>query len=301
MTAHTDNALATTAANLARWIDPHIHLFALSEGEYKWLEPQRAPFWRDKADIAKDVTEHTLIRGAQGALTGFVHIEAGYDNHRPWREIHFLERHCRLPFRSIACVDITANSARAHIDLLAGFQSVCGVRHILDEQACAILGTPKAQWSLSHLSALGLSFEAQLNLADNAAVGALLGVIERNPTLRVALNHAAIAPLEISSLSFKRWRQHIRDLSESAQVVFKFSGLEMQQRQWSWQRARFVFDELLTLVSVPEVMFASNFPLSNWRMPYRALWDGYYQLSHSMDRAQQQALMLTNAKDWYWR
>ncbi|HAD88873.1 MAG TPA: amidohydrolase, partial [Alteromonas macleodii] len=82
------------------WIDPHIHFFALNEGHYGWLKPANAPFWPDKKAIAKHTTEHMLYCASLGQLGGFVHIEAGYDNERPWREIAFLERHCTLPFRS---------------------------------------------------------------------------------------------------------------------------------------------------------------------------------------------------------
>ena len=71
------------------WIDPHIHFFALNEGHYGWLKPANAPFWPDKKAIAKHTTEHMLYCASLGQLGGFVHIEAGFDNERPWREIDF--------------------------------------------------------------------------------------------------------------------------------------------------------------------------------------------------------------------
>ncbi|AXT37972.1 amidohydrolase [Alteromonas sp. BL110] len=281
------------------WVDPHIHLFALDEGQYNWLKPTNAPFWADKKSIAKNTTEAMLHRASLGQLCGFVHIEAGYDNSRPWREIAFLERHCTLPFRSVGCIDLAANSVGSHIDKLALYPSVRGLRHILDNDAETLLRAPKVKWALSHMASRGLSFEAQLNIANSNAVSALLNVLEQNPALKVAIDHAAIAPIDINSFAFKTWRQNIRVLSETGQVAFKFSGLEMQERSWRWQRAYYIFENLLNIVGTNQIMLASNFPLCQWRMPYAALWHGFSDMVAPLSEVQKVALLSRNAKQWY--
>ena len=281
------------------WVDPHIHLFALDEGQYDWLKPTNAPFWADKRNIAKNTTETMLYRASLGQLCGFVHIEAGYDNSRPWREIAFLERHCTLPFRSVGCIDLAGNSVGSHIDKLGLYSSVSGLRHILDDDAKTLLRAPKVKWALSHMAYKGLSFDAQLDIADSNAVAALLNVLEQNPALKVAINHAAIAPFDTKSLAFKTWRQNIRVLSETGQVAFKFSGLEMQDRRWNWQRAYYIFETLLDTVSANQIMFASNFPLCQWGMSYAALWHGFSDMIAPLSEAQKAALLSINAKQWY--
>ena len=86
------------------WIDPHVHLFALQEGDYHWLKPNNPPFWPDKDVIAKSTYEHHLRRASKGKLTGFVHIEAGFDNERPWREIDFRSKlHYMKHFNNFFC------------------------------------------------------------------------------------------------------------------------------------------------------------------------------------------------------
>ncbi len=281
------------------WIDPHIHFFALDEGDYNWLKPANAPFWPDKKAIAKHTTEHTLYCASLGQLEGFVHIEAGYDNERPWREIAFLERHCTLPFRSVGCIDLTGNNVGSHIDKLKKYKSVRGLRHILDDEAEALLRTPKVKWGLRHMASQDFSFDAQLNLADSNAVRALLNVLEQTPSLKVAINHAAIAPMDVNSLGFKTWQQNIRYLTETEQVAFKFSGLEMQERCWQWQRASAIFERLLNTVGAERMMFASNFPLCQWRMPYAVLWRGFVDMTTSLSETQRAALLSVNAKRWY--
>lgn len=281
------------------WIDPHIHLFALAVGEYGWLRPENPPHWPDKAKIAKEVTETQLIIASQGRLQGFVHIEAGFDNQRPWREVQFLTTHCKRPFRSVACIDLNAREAHSHIDTLATYSSVSGLRHILDDDAERLLNTPKVRWSLALMASHNLSFEAQFDLTDSKAVGGLLNILERTPNLRIAINHAAIAPPAFSSYRFMMWKEHIRRLSETKQVMFKFSGLEMQDRQWSWQRAYTLFDLLLSITSSQQVMLASNYPLSLWRMPYMDLWGGYSEMISMLPACEQEALLKRNAYKWY--
>ena len=68
-------------------IDPHLHLFDLSQGEYSWLKPECPPFWPDKSLVAKNFSEHDLRLNESLKLTGFVHIDAGFNNQQPRREI----------------------------------------------------------------------------------------------------------------------------------------------------------------------------------------------------------------------
>lgn len=149
------------------------------------------------------------------------------------------------------------------------------------------------------MASQGLSFEAQFNLADSNAVRALLTILEQTPSLKVAVNHTAIAPIDVNSFAFKTWRQNIRDLNETEQVVFKFSGLEMQDRRWLWQRASYVFESLLDTVGTDHMMFASNFPLCQWRMPYAAIWHGFIDMTAPLTETQKAALLYGNAKRWY--
>ena len=73
-------------------IDPHIHLFDLSQGDYHWLKSQNPPSWPDKVIIERnfdldDLTNSLAINLTNDgdyndeligevSLSGFVHIEA---------------------------------------------------------------------------------------------------------------------------------------------------------------------------------------------------------------------------------
>ena len=90
-------------------IDPHIHFFNLSKGQYLWLAPDVEPFWPDKYKINRDFFEPDLMISPNNKLLGFVHIEAGFNNQQPQQEIAWLEKSCHLPFRTIAFADITSS------------------------------------------------------------------------------------------------------------------------------------------------------------------------------------------------
>ena len=93
-------------------IDPHVHLFDIAQGDYHWLKPDNSPFWSDKALINKTCVEGDLAfifetdlksepvfsSELELVLASFVHIEAGFDNKRPWRELNNLEATCKKTF-----------------------------------------------------------------------------------------------------------------------------------------------------------------------------------------------------------
>ncbi|GEA12394.1 amidohydrolase family protein [Alteromonas sp. KUL49] len=278
------------------FVDPHLHFFALQQGQYGWLKPTNPPFWPDKSVIAKETTEAALLTSTNSVPVAYVHIEAGFDNERPWREIDYLQQTSRLPFRAIATIDLLGNNALSHIETLAHMPSVVGGRHILDDDAVDILRHPKALHTLKHLASVGLMFEAQLNLADDASAKALLSVLEKTPSLKVTLNHGGFPSLFEPS---RRWKRNLLELSRSENVAVKLSGWEMQDRQWAWSQVREILEITMAAISHERIMMASNFPLCQWRMPYGSLWQGYEALLVRVVPEHKQALMQHNAINWY--
>lgn len=290
----------TKVNNDMRLIDPHIHFFALAQGKYEWLKPQHPPYWSDKSDIAHPFDETNLIKASKGHIAGFVHIEAGFDNARPWREVHYLNRHCRLPFKSVAGINLMSPDVYGHIDYLASLPSVVGLRHILDSEAVHLLSHPKVKHVFAHMSQRGLLFEAQLDLYDACAVKALLRCLELVPSLKVIVNHSGVGGLNVSnSLGLTRWQSHIRALSSVGQIGIKVSGWEMQDRHWSWSAVTPVCEFLFEHVHHQNLMLASNYPLCQWRLSYYELWQGYRRLISHLPKSSQLGLFGENAARWY--
>jgi len=259
-------------------IDPHLHLFDRSRGDYHWLNDENPPFWPDKSVLQRNFSIEDLINSLKNSLTseiklsGFVHIEAGFNNQKPWYELDYIESiplqntSCKS-YRTIASVDLLSSSDHFEKSLynLQQHQSLIGVRHILDEQALTTLSSQLAQKNMSRLNEItDFIFELQLPLADKNVIDVmplLTTMISKNNQLRFIINHAGFPPLDINSSTFGLWQKNIQTLAKYPNLFIKCSGWEMTDRhyamEWFGEVSRFCIEAF----SIQRVMLASNFPL----------------------------------------
>ncbi|MFT5676343.1 MAG: L-fuconolactonase [Paraglaciecola sp.] len=284
--------------NILNIIDPHLHLFNLKDGDYSWLKPTEPPFWPDKGHINQQFTESDITLKSSLKLSGFVHIEAGYDNQQPWREIDWLEQHCQLPFRSVAHADLTSDNFLLQLERLCLRPSVVGIRHILDEQAYRLLNSPKVLEHLQILSSHQLSFDAQISLIDTEAVAKLIHLMERAPDLKVIINHGGWPPVFADLDDWQCWQKNLQRLANYPQVAIKLSGWEMSNRQWNFDVITPVLDACLAEFDDTRLMLASNFPLCTWRCSMQEIWQNYTE-KLSLSRSTLIRLTSTNATNWY--
>lgn len=282
-------------------IDPHLHLFDLSKGQYHWLKSGNPPFWSDKSAIAKNFNEQDIELALPLNLTGFVHIEAGFDNQQPWREIAWLEQSCQGNFRSVAMIDITLapDVFSQQLETLLSYKSVVGVRHILDDDAFSILKNENCLSNLRMLAKKQLSFELQMPLSDTQAVERLVEIISATAGLLYCINHAGWPPLRLEHTknTYNYWQKNLQRLSEFTNVYIKCSGFEMADRRYSksWQQA--VIKQCIASFGVARVMLASNFPLCLWHASYQDTW---HTNTNALNNAEQmQQLCFSNAQHFY--
>ena len=278
-------------------IDPHIHLFARQTGHYRWLNPQNPPFWPDKEVINRDFNAGDLILPAGLQHSGFVHIEAGFDNLQPWRELAWLEASQKGNFKTIASINLTLETSEfaALLDKLALHSSLIGVRQILDQDAQTLLADPQVQRNLREIAERGLIFECQLDAGDTPAIDLLVTVLLQLPKLLLVINHAAFPAFQQTNFSI--WQQNIGKLAAFKHVSIKASGWEMVDRKYQSEHIQQIVDVLLALFSDKKIMLASNFPLCLFSNSYAQLWHLYNNLA--LSKAQKSALMYDNAKRIY--
>jgi len=282
-------------------IDPHLHLINLAQGNYHWLKAENPPFWPDKNIINQSFNEQDLQLTPSFALSGFIHVEAGFDNEQPWREIAWLESHCKLPFRSIAAVDLTLDKDAfiEQVDQLLRYKSVVGCRHILDEQASEILQNHDIGNKLSYLASNKLSFDLQMPLTDNTSVDLLVKLLTSIPALTVIINHAGWPPYQNDNQghSWLAWQKAINTLSHFKRCAIKCSGWEMIDRNYSDAFLARVVASCIDAFGDNRVMLASNFPLTLLHQRYENLWQRY--LAMALTSHQLTALTRANAAYWY--
>jgi predicted TIM-barrel fold metal-dependent hydrolase len=285
-------------------IDPHLHLFNLEQGDYHWLTPDNPPFWPDKNVINKNFAEQDILLQAPLTLSGFVHIEAGFNNNQPWQEIQWLEQHCQLPFVSIAAIDLTASTKKfsQQLDKLIQHRSVVGVRHILDQQALTLLSNKQVQENFTLLNEAGLVFEVQMPLTEHAPVNALCDVINKNSNIDFIINHAGFPPENIQHISWQRWQNNLVKLASYPHVAIKCSGWEMSNRQYQtgWLNENLTL--IFTIFEKSNIMLASNFPLCLLsKNSYHAYWQFMLSIEFMQTKTTQEknTLLRDNALNWY--
>jgi predicted TIM-barrel fold metal-dependent hydrolase len=282
-------------------IDAHLHLFNLAQGNYHWLKEKNPPFWPDKNIINQSFNEQDLKLTPSFELGGFIHIEAGFDNKQPWREISWLESHCKIPFRSVAAVDLTLDKDAfiQQVDQLLSYKSVVGCRHILDEQAAEILQSNDISNNLNYLASKQLSFDLQMPLTDKKSVDLLVKLLTSIPVLTIMINHAGWPPYQsdFKGKAWLDWQDAINTLSQFKQCAIKCSGWEMIDRNYSDDFIARVISSCIDAFGDNRVMLASNFPLNLFHQSYENLWQTYSAMKLTSN--QLTALTRANAAYWY--
>jgi len=289
-------------------IDPHLHLFNLEQGDYHWLKKDNPPFWPDKNIINRSFTEQELKLTQPFELAGFVHIEAGFDNKKPCREIAWLESSCKLPFKSIANIDITLSSDNfsLKIEKLTRFSSMVGIRHILDDKAFSLLSDKQVISNIAKLNSLGLLFEVQMSLLDHQSINLLCDVIKHNNNMSFIINHTGFPPIDTQTIEWKHWQSNLIKLSKFPHVAIKLSGWEMMDRNYTQSKSQswlnLMMQGCFDIFGIKRVMLASNFPLCLFSQKnYQQYW--LYLLStdffQTKTEQEKSALLYNNALQWY--
>ncbi|WP_286266196.1 amidohydrolase family protein [Thalassotalea atypica] len=281
-------------------IDPHIHLFNLSKGNYDWLKPCNEPLWPDKNVINKSFDEKDIVLSKPLNLAGFVHIEAGFDNQQPWREIQWLESHCSLPFRCIAFIDITLATKEFDHQLskLSQYKSVVGCRYILDAQADRLLKHHQVIRNLEVLKELDWLFELHVSLNDLNTLHHIVNFCTEIYTPRMVVNHAGFPPKIRDIDAWHTWRHHIEQLAQFDHLAIKCSGWEMTDRQYDFNWVSASVNQVIKHFGTKRTMLAGNFPLTLFNQSYQSLWQGYTQQINLSNEALDDVCYQT-AKNWY--
>lgn len=277
-------------------IDPHVHLFELTLGQYRWLQPNNAPFWPDKSLINRNFGTKDLALPTPFEQLGVVHIEAGFNNQEPWKEVEWLEKTVTTPLRTIATADITEaeDKFNANLTQLRIFRSVVGVRHILDEDVEAILTHPNAIKNLQQLAKLGWIFELQFNANHFDDCQTCLRIFKQVPKLKITLEHAGF----ILGSSDRKTAAQFSNLSQLALIdnlMVKCSGWEMTSRDFLWSQVENTISLMQRTFGHERVMLASNFPLCLFRHSYQDYW----QNMNNLKLENKTALFYKNAAIWY--
>lgn len=260
-------------------IDPHIHFFDISKGEYKWLRHHNPPYWPDKSLINKTILPQNIVLSDKLIFAGAVHIEAGFDNNYPPNEIEWLEKDvyptmANAQFKTIAFIDMFSSHLRfnQHLSDMLRKPSFVGVRYIFDENIREILQSSDFVRNLTTLVKHNLIFEFQLDFTRTTLVKSLAFLITNLPTLRCVINHAGLAPSPLMQ-EFTLWRKNLQYFANIKLCFIKCSGFEMASRAYTKEHVLAVLAQVHDVFGESRMMLASNFPLVLFSYDYAAYWE----------------------------
>ena len=253
-------------------IDPHLHFFNFLEGQYTWLQGANPPAWSNLDKIKQPISVAELIKSTDFELVGLVHIEAGFDNNQPVKELNWLANHIKtIPYKAISFATINQpnNAFKLALQQLEHC-SLVGIRDITEGHDAERLLSPHCLDNLQHLSQLKLHFEAQFEVENLNITERLISYANQVSDLQIIINHTGLAH------NLANWAAAIELLAKQPNVAIKFSGFELLMLNSEQQSQCFI--HILKHFGMQRVMFASNFPVCQININYNELWQHYRTL-----------------------
>jgi|SRR6056297_647431 len=289
-------------------IDPHHHLWDLTEIHYPWLEDRnKTAFFGSYAPLAENYTvEDYLADSCHQELTHSVHIQAECDPADPLAETRWLDRLADrhgLPTAIVAYADFVRDDIREVLERHCAFARVRGIRQILNYHrdpcltytAHNLLEDDTWRKNFSALAGLDLSFDLQLYPRQMQQAAKLA---TQHDDILFILNHTGM-PVERDDAGIVDWRTGMTKLATCDNVVVKISGLGMTDPEWTTDSIRPFVLETIDLFGVERCMFASNFPVDGLFSNFDILYAAYRAITADFSFSEQAMLFHDNAARYY--
>lgn len=272
-------------------IDPHLHFFDLDLGQYFWLTQGAGPNWPNLNLIRQNHGVQNL-HNSHFHINGLVHIEAGFNNDDPSKELAWLANSLpnNLAYKAIGYLDITQSNETFEqgVNSLLGQPNFIGIRDITEGEDTKRLFSKHVECNIASLNHHGLIFEAQFEVANLPACQRIAQLAQQSPKMQFVINHAG----------FISARDNVTDnlklLAEQTNIAIKISGEEHCEYPLEPSQK---LKLLLELFDSERVMFASNYPVCLMRASYEEVWQSYARLVE--DEALWRKLSHDNAKRIY--
>lgn len=233
-------------------IDAHQHFWTYSADEYGWISD-------DMRAIRHDFLPPMLeaIHAAVG-FDGSVAVQARQTLAETRWLLELARRHAGIR-GVVGWVPLAATDLAAHLDALAGFAALKGVRHVVQaEPDPDFLAADAFNAGLRQITARGLVYDL---LIVAKQLPAAIAFVDRHPRQMFVLDH--IAKPVLARDPDPIWRQHIAELARRPNVACKFSGVVTETPGWSWDLdlVRRHFEVVLEAFGPQRLMFGSDWPV----------------------------------------
>lgn len=304
--------MSNSASLPTRILDAHHHFWDLTCAHYPWLSDAVDPhyFLGDYAALRVDrrLPEDFLQATAGLNVVGTVHCEAERDRGDQVGETRWLaelNRTTGLPSAIVAhvwfddpdCERLLAEHCAAS-PLVRGIRSK-PVTSLTPETM--LRGGPRSMqdpaWlrGFALLRRFGLSWDLRVpywHLPDAAEVAAA------HPDTQIVLNHTGF-PWDRSAQGIVRWRAAMRAIAAQPNVWLKVSELGLKHAPWTVESNRGVVEDAISIFGIERCMFASNWPVCELTVSYRALVEGLCEILSNFGEDDRDRFFYRNAVHFY--
>jgi L-fuconolactonase len=273
------------------FVDSHMHFWDRALMPYTWLH--------EVPSIWNRHTPENLHREAPENLPEkIVFVECG----APWfEELKWIEQlaFAEPKIRGIvakATVNAGAQTA-ADIAVLKEHPLVRGVRHHFEHEKDAdYCARPEFIRGVSELAVAKLSFDI---CCKHPVLPAVIELVQCCPEVQFILDHAGKPGIRAGLLD--PWRDHIRSLAQSPNIVCKFSGLvtEADHQHWTIALLRPYVDHLLETFGPSRLLFGGDWPVAKLASGYVRWLDTARELVADLSPTDQNLIFKTNAERVY--
>lgn len=289
-------------------IDAHHHFWDLSLGAQPWLVD--APVGEFRYGDYSAIRNRNFLRDDYARVTagfdvvGTVTMEAEWDEARLVEETRWTHAlHAadpRFPTAHIARTFLHHASAPEELAAQAQFKFVRGIRHKptaarspnrVDRSAPGSMSDPAWRRGYAALHPKGLHFELQTPWWH---VDDLLDLVAAFPETPVVINHSFL-PADRSAEGLAGWRAAIRRAASAPRVAMKISGIGLPDRPWTLADNRAIIRDLIEAFGVDRCLFASNFPVDGICGSFATIYDGFFDATADLPRADRVKMFHDNA------
>ncbi|REJ07223.1 hypothetical protein DY023_04330 [Microbacterium bovistercoris] len=241
-----------------RVVDSHLHLWDPEVLTYRWLEGELDTAYAAEQlldDRIEDVEEQFAI-----------FVQADPVEKQTIDEVRWVSS--IAPETGVVAIVAGARLDRgrktlAHLDELAAFERVVGVRHLLQGEKDGFARTPKFIEGARAVASRGWTFDACVRDHQIPDVTALTEAV---PDLRIVLDHLgkpAVGTDDAPLRPTAEWRRDIADLARHPQVHVKLSGLPAEAGgRWDEDQLEPFLDVVADAFGEDRLMWGSDWPVS---------------------------------------
>lgn len=291
-------------------IDAHHHLWDLSMGRHRWLDPDDTTLAAlgDISYMRKTYLPDDVLRDIDGRnVVGTVHIEAVWDRARdPVEETEWLDsldKSRGIALRYIAWAPLRDPAVGDMLDRHRTSGRVVGVRETIRWHPdpakrwsdAGIVADPVWRRGARELVRRGMALELLMNPWQSEEVAQLAADM---PDLPILVNHCG-TPNDRDEEGLARWRRGLALMGAHDNVAIKVSNFGAYGPDKTLPALRQTVMTCIEAFGTSRAMFGTDYPVARRNLPYAAMVDAFAEIIAGFSADEQRALFHDNAARIY--